>query len=383
VSTAAEKKKIVHIAKVTGIHGMEKHLLTLLPCLNSPAHEIIFLILTDPRHSVAGYCGLLAQRGIVTHTINIRHDVDPASFFRIVRYLRTTRPALVHTHLIHGDLYGITAAKLAGIPCIISSKHNDDAFRMHGFMRVVNSVLNRNISRVITISEWVRQFTHTVERVPLEMMQTIYYGIEPPQPATGRAAVRAGLGIGSEETVLGIIARLVEQKGHRYLIEAFAKAVRQNRTLRLLIVGSGALEDDLKARVHKAGLEKAVLFTGYRTDTSDLLGAIDIFVHPSLWEGFGLAVLEAMAMGKPVIATRVSALPELIEDAVSGFLVAPKDTAALADLIIRLAGDGLLQQRIGEQARQRCLREFSVERMTAATRALYGEVLASSSGIPK
>jgi len=280
-------------------------------------------------------------------------------------------------------LYGITAAKLAGIPCIISSKHNDDAFRQHGFMRAVNSVLNRNISRVITISDWVRQFTHTVERVPLEMMQTIYYGIEPPQPATERAAVRAGLGIGSDETVLGIIARLVEQKGHRYLIEAFAKAVQHNRTLRLLIVGSGALEDDLKARAHKAGLEKAVLFTGYRTDTSDLLGAIDIFVHPSLWEGFGLAVLEAMAMGKPVIATRVSALPELIQDTVSGFLVAPQDAAALAAVIIRLAGDGLLQQRIGEQARQRCLREFSVERMSAATTALYRDVLASSSGIPE
>ena len=136
--------------------------------------------------------------------------------------------------------------------------------------------------------------------------------------------MRAGLGIGSDETVLGIIARLVEQKGHRYLIEAFATAVQQNRKLRLLIVGSGALEDDLKARVRHCGLEKAVLFTGYRSDTVDLLGAIDIFVHPSLWEGFGLAVLEAMAMGKPVIATRVSALPELIEDTVSGFLVAPR-----------------------------------------------------------
>lgn len=376
MSTAAEKKKIVHIAKVTGIHGMEKHLLTLLPCLNSPAYEITFLILADPRHPVADYCRLLAQRGILTHTIPIRRDADPASFFRIVRYLRTVRPALVHTHLIHGDLYGITAAKLAGIPCIISSKHNDDAFRQHGFLKAVNCALNRNISRVITISDWVREFTHRVERVPLEMMQTIYYGIDVPRPAAERAVVRAGLGVGSEETVLGIIARLVEQKGHRYLIEAFATAVQQNRKLRLLIVGSGALEDDLKARVRHCGLEKEVLFTGYRSDTVDLLGAIDIFVHPSLWEGFGLAVLEAMAMGKPVIATRVSALPELIEDTVSGFLVAPRNADALAEAIMRLAGDTLLQQRIGEQARQRCRREFSVERMSAATAALYGEVLA-------
>ena len=190
MSTAAKKKKIVHIAKVTGIHGMENHLLTLLPRLNSPAYEITFLILTDPRHPVADYRALLAQRGVITHTITIRHDIDPACFVRLVQYLRAVRPALVHTHLMHGDVYGIPAAKLAGIPCIISSKHNDDAFRQHGFLRLVNYALNRNITRAITISEWIRTFTHTVERVPLDMLQTIYYGIEPPQPVTERA-VRA------------------------------------------------------------------------------------------------------------------------------------------------------------------------------------------------
>ena len=382
MSTAAEKKKIVHIAKVTGIHGMENHLLTLLPRLNSPAYEINFLILTDPRHPVADYRALLAQRGVITHTSTIRHDIDPACFVRLVQYLRDVRPALVHTHLMHGDVYGIPAAKLAGIPCIISSKHNDDAFRQHGFLRLVNYALNRNITRAITISEWIRTFTHTVERVPLDMLQTIYYGIEPPQPATERAVVRTKLGIGRDEIVLGIIARLVAQKGHRYLIEAFTKALQQNQNLRLLIVGSGELENDLKARVQKSGLEKAVLFTGYRSDTADLLNAIDIFIHPSLWEGFGLSVLEAMAMGKPVIATRVSALPELIEDTVSGFLVEPKDPDALAAMITLLAGSLVLQKQIGEQARQRCREQFSVERMVEATRELYGDVLASLSGRP-
>ena len=360
---------------------MEHHLLTLLPRLNSPAYEITFLILTDPRHPVDDYCALLAQRGVMTHTITIRHDIAPICFVRLVQYLRDVRPELVHTHLIHGDLYGITAAKLAHIPRIISSKHNDDAFRLHGFLKLVNCALNRNVTRVITISEWIRTFTHRIERVPLDAIQTIYYGIEPPQSPAERDAVRAQLGIGRDETVLGIIARLVEQKGHRYLIEAFAKALRQNRNLRLLIVGSGELEDDLKDRAQKAGVSHMVIFTGYRADTIDLLSAIDIFVHPSLWEGFGLSVLEAMAMGKPVIASRVSALPELIEDTLSGFLVAPKDADALAGMITRLAGDALLQQKIGEQARQRCRELFSVERMVEATRALYGEVLASSSGM--
>jgi glycosyltransferase involved in cell wall biosynthesis len=360
---------------------MEHHLLTLLPRLNSPAHDITFVILRDPRYPVDDYCGLLAQRGVMTHTIPISCDLDPVCFLRLVRFLRRTRPALVHTHLMHGDLYGILAARLARIPSIISSKHNDDAFRLHGLLKLVNVALNRHVTGVIAISEWIRQFTHRVERVPLESIRTIYYGIDPPQPAAGRAAVRAQLGIGAQETVLGINARLVEQKGHRYLIEAFGSALQQNRNLRLLIVGSGGLEEDLKARAHKTGVSHRVIFTGYRADTMDLLNAMDIFVHPSLWEGFGLAVLEAMAMGKPVIATRVSALPELIEDTVSGFLVAPQDAAALATMITRLAGDAQLQQTIGDRARQRCREQFGIERMVEATRQLYGDVLASSSGM--
>jgi glycosyltransferase involved in cell wall biosynthesis len=377
----ADGQKIVHIAKVTGVHGMEKHLLTLLPRLNSQPHEIVFLLLTDPKHPVPDYLESLKQQGIITHPVSIHHDIDPFCFWTVLKYLKQIKPVLVHTHLMHGDLYGIAAARCAGIKAIISSKHNDDAFRLRQPLKIINYVLNRNTSKIITISDWIAQFTQSAEGAAREKIRAIYYGIEPAQTASDRNALRASLNMGKEDIVVGIIARLVEQKGHRYLIDGFAKAVMENQKLRLLIVGSGELEGELKKRIKRENLQEKVIFSGYRSDTVDLLNAIDIFAHPSLWEGFGLSVLEAMNMGKPVVATNVSALPELVEDTVTGFLVPPRDASALADALLKLAANPSLRQQLGASGQQRCRSFFSVDRMVQETRSLYAEVLASQTGL--
>jgi glycosyltransferase involved in cell wall biosynthesis len=377
----ADGQKIVHVAKVTGVHGMEKHLLTLLPRLNSQPYEIAFLILIDPQHPVADYLESLKQQSIATHPVAIHHDIDPFCFWEVLKYLKQTKPILVHTHLMHGDLYGIAAARCAGIKTIVSSKHNDDAFRLRQPLKTINCVLNRNTSKIIAISNWIARFTQNTEGVAREKIRTIYYGIEPAQTSSDRNALRPSLNMGKEDIVVGIIARLVEQKGHRYLIDGFAKAVTENQKLRLLIVGSGALEEELKKQVQEECLQEKVIFTGYRSDTVDLLNAIDIFAHPSLWEGFGLSVLEAMNMGKPVVATNVSALPELVEDTVTGFLVPPRDASALADALLKLAANPSLRQQMGASGQQRCRSFFSVDRMVQETRSLYAEVLASQTGL--
>ena len=377
----ADRQKIVHIAKVTGVHGMEKHLLTLLPRLNGQSYEIVFLILIDPQHPVADYLESLKQQGIATHPVAIHHDIGPFCFWAVLKYLKQIKPILVHTHLMHGDLYGIAAARCAGIKTIVSSKHNDDAFRLRQPLKTINYMLNRNTSKIITISNWIARFTQNAEGAAREIIRTIYYGIEPAQTSSDRNALRASLNMGKEDIVVGIIARLVEQKGHRYLIDGFAKAVMENQKLRLLIVGSGELEGELKKQVKRENLQEKVIFTGYRSDTVDLLNAIDIFAHPSLWEGFGLSVLEAMNMGKPVVATNVSALPELVEDTVTGFLVPPRDASALADALLKLAANPSLRQQMGASGQQRCRSFFSVDRMVQETRSLYAEVLASQTGL--
>ncbi len=367
-------KKILHVSKVTGIHGMEKHLLDLLPAL-AEDYSLRFLILTEQKKPVDTYIRLLQDEGIRVEPVSIGCDLDPACLMRVFRCIKAFGPDLVHTHLIHGDLYGITAAWLAGVPCIVSTKHNDDAFRRRPIIQTVNRMLNRKTGAVVAISDWVCRFAQQVEGVDPDKVVTIHYGLADTRTTPDGRKLRADLGYGDTEIVFGIIARLTEQKGHRYLIDAFAEVYRKNCDVRLLIVGDGELMSELKGRVRQSGVEEAVLFTGYRPDVSELLQALDVFVHPSLWEGFGLSILEAMDAAKPIIATRVSAIPELIEDTQSGVLVPPKDVSTLAKAMDAVAADGELRQRLGDTARLRREELFSLERMAAQTKRVYLDLL--------
>jgi glycosyltransferase involved in cell wall biosynthesis len=370
------RKRVVHISKVTGIHGTEKHLLSLLPELNRN-YEIIFIILTEPDNPVTEYFQMLKIKGIKTFNINIWFDIAPLCFLKIFFLLKKLKPSLVHTHLIHGDIYGITASWAAGIGKIVSTRHNDDSFRKNRLLRAINIFLNIKTDSVIAISEWVGLFANKIERIKAEKIKIIHYGLGETMTSGNRNSFLDEIGFAGREVVLGIVARLVEQKGHYFLIEAFSKAFKENPDIRLLIVGDGELKDRLQSHVRREHLDKAVVFTGYKKNVPDILDSIDIFIHPSLWEGFGLSILEAMSMGKPVIATNVSAIPELIEDGVSGLLVPPKDVDSLAGAIIRLSNDESLREQLGQKAKERWKNTFSVDSMVNKTMELYDSLLSS------
>jgi len=362
--------KLAHVVKATGVHGTEKHLLELLPAV-AKDYAVSLIILLEQAHPMGDYLQQLKDRGVAVYAIKISRDFDPVCFLKIVLLLRRIRPALVHTHLIHGDVYGVAAAAVAGVGIIVSSRHNDDAFRKNALLRTINRLLGKKVCRVIAISEWIARFAHEVEAVPQNKIATIHYGMAPLQPTRGRAEMRTALGFAPEHIVVGIIARLVPQKGHRYLIDAFAQAYGLDKRLRLLIVGDGELRGNLQHHICGLQLVGAISLTSYREDVPELLASLDIFAHPSLWEGFGLAILEAMSMAQPIIATRVSAIPELVADGVSGILVPPADSQSLAQAMLELARDEQLRHRLGHAARERWQRLFSVEGMIKKTRQLY------------
>jgi len=172
-----------------------------------------------------------------------------------------------------------------------------------------------------------------------------------------------------------IVGRFVDQKGHKYLIDAFYRARQKNRSILLLIVGDGELKDELRQQVKERGLEETVIFTGYREDTERILSIIDIFVHPSLWEGFGLSILEAMSKGKAVIATKLSAIPELVIDGETGVLVPSKKTNPLSKKILELSENTELRNRFGNNGRERWKKMFSVDKMIRETGNYYDELL--------
>jgi glycosyltransferase involved in cell wall biosynthesis len=206
----------------------------------------------------------------------------------------------------------------------------------------------------------------------------IHYGLEVSSGKPGlREAIRSELGIDPEAPVVGIIARLTPQKNHERLLDAFATVHSKIPLARLLIVGHdpGGLRSSLESFAEQLGLSQAVRFLGYRDDREAILEAIDCFVLPSLWEGFGLVLLEAMTVGRAVVATRVGAIPEIVLDGYTGFLVEPDDHSGLAESMVRVLGDRALADKLGEEGRRRALCEFSPAKMVDATVRIYEQIL--------
>ncbi len=370
---AGRMLKVLHVQKATGIGGSEQHLAALLGRLDRARFAPFMLVLEDPARPCPDFLALLERQGIPHGVMLIRRDVDPRLVWRLARYFRRERPDIVHTHLIHADLLAIPAARLARVPAVVSTKHGANPFR-RGVVGRLDGAVSHLARRVIVISDYLRTFYRDVEGIPEERITRIHYGLEPsPLPGDG-ISVRAELGVPPDALVVGVVARLQEGKGHADLLAAFPKVRAQIPQARLLLVGEGPLRPPLEAQAARLGLEGAVTFTGFRADVDRLLTALDLFVLPSLSEGFGLAILEAMRAARPVVATAVAAIPEIVVPDETGLLVPPADADALAAAMITLLRAPGRRTAMGRAGRARALSEFGVEKMVEATAAVYARV---------
>ena len=366
--------RVVHVIKATGIAGAEKHLLTLLPALNRERFGAHLIVLTEQRKPAPEFFSALQAADVNAERVIIRGHADPALAPRLALRLRALAPALVHTHLLHADLYGTLAARLAGVPLVISTRHNDDPFRRRWPVSFFLRIINRRTDHFVAISERVRAFTIEVEQVTASRVDTVNYGL-PLGAETRPVDARAEFGI-PEGPLLVCVARLTEQKGHRWLLSAFRAVLDEFPQAALLLLGDGPLRAPLERLAAKLGLRERVRFAGWRTDVSALLPGADLFVLASEWEGFGLVLLEAMAAALPIVATRVGAIPEVVLHGETGWLVDAKNVAAFADATISaLRAPGQIVA-FGQRGRARLQKEFSVQRMVAATERLYARLFA-------
>jgi len=372
--------RVIHVSKVTGIAGSEGHLLRLLPGLAARGVDVRMVVLESPRSPVKAYVEKLTGSGVPTDVIPIIGHLDPTLVVRLMRLFQAHQPDIVHTHLIHGDLYGILAASRAktprrNAPYLISSRHNDDAFRRRFLLRRLNRALMRRVSRVVTISHALARFTVEVERTPTDKVVTIHYGLEAPELDNGaRGRARANLGLG-DVPVVGAVGRLVWQKGFDVLLCAFRRALMAHPQAQLVIVGDGPLRGALARQAAQLGIGQHVYFAGWRPDARDLMPAFDVLAVPSRWEGFGLVTLEAMGSALPIVASRVSALPEIVLDGETGLLVPPEEPGAFASVLVTVLDDPDRAAMMGRAGYERLREVFSVDRMAAATLALYQETL--------
>ncbi len=308
--------------------------------------------------------------------------------------LRRIRAAeLVHSHLLKADMLAALLALFAlSRRKLIASKHNDERALMNPVFSRIHGFLGRVPRRTIILSKHVVEFFVSHGRLPRERLAQIYYGLDPVpfekaaqlEPEV-RAARRAELGIGPDDCVLICVARFAPQKRHDLLLESFAKARAElsadEPELRLLLVGGDPFGDGrprAEAEAEKHGPGEAALFLGIRRDVPDLYGLADVFVMYSEWEGLGLVFLEAMAAGLPVVATSVSAVPEVIVDGITGSLVAFGDTDSMAAAFVALARDPARRTALGRAGHARVLDVFALDRMVDATLDVYAEVLSEA-----
>lgn len=372
------KIRMLHLSKMKGVSGSENHLLTLLSGLDKSRFEAHFGIIVEPPHlsKLQDYKRALERAGIPVTFFAMRKNFDATLLWRLRTFIRHGRFDLVHTHLIHADLYGTLAAKCAGISKIVSSRHNDDKFRHNRVLRWLNRSLARYHTKIIVISDWVGTFLQTIEGIPAGKIVRIHYGLSA-DTAISQADpqyVRQQFQIPYGVPIIGTIGQLAEQKGQTYLLEAVKQILPQFPTLRVVIIGEGNLRDQLEHQAKALGIDAQVIFTGYRTDAIKLMSGFDAFVFPSLWEGFGLVLLEAMALKKVIVASHVSAIPESVIDGKTGFLVPPRNVEQLARAMTTVLSDQKLAAAMGEAGYAHLLQSFSVEKMLRTTETLYSSL---------
>jgi glycosyltransferase involved in cell wall biosynthesis len=267
---------------------------------------------------------------------------------------------------VHADVYGAAAARLTGVP-FVSTRHNDDRYQLGPF-RYVDRTFASGARRLIAISDAVRRFL-VAAGLPAGKFETIHYGLDE-TPSLPSELTPEQAGIPPDVPLALAIGRLIPQKDHETLLRAFADVRTKQPDAMLAILGDGPLAGDTHALARELGLDGAVLLPG-RLETRDWLARADVFVHTSRWEGFGIVLLEAMLAGLPIVATRVSAVPEIVVDGETGVLVDAGDSRALALPLGELLADPPRARVLGTAGLARAWSHFSVGRMTEATLEVY------------
>ena len=305
-------------------------------------------------------------------------------FLELVREFKKSNIKIIHTHKYKDTILAAPAAKLSGIPHVVRTVHGLrepfaglQDFKMNLYETIESTVHRYCVDSIIAVSSQIEGKYKAEGQV--SSITCIRNGIdlEGKLVQTDRWRTRKDLGIDSETCLIGTVGRLTPVKGIPYLLQAVRILLRQGANVKVLIVGDGSIRQDLMAQTHSLGIIDNVVFLGHREDTDVLLQALDIFILPSLSEGIPMALLEAMAASRAVVASGVGGIPEIIEDGVEGYLVEPMDVDNLAERCRRLIESPDVARTMGEQARKRVERDFSATAMADRVASVYNKLLMS------
>ena len=360
--------RVLHVVKVAGVSGAENHLLLLLPALRERGFDVSVAMLHEGEPGAEEFAARLEGAGVPVEPVRLTRAMDPRAFSRVLGIVRRERPEILHTHLVHADFHGLPAGRLARVPVTVSTKHGFNAFRDGRTFAAADRAVAALADVHVAISAGLARYLGESEGFDPASFEIVHYGIvagpkPPPPPRAPRLAV---------------VGRLVPIKGHDVLLRALASVRERVPGVTLEIAGDGPLETELRATVARLGLDDAATFLGRVSPASPVFERAEVVVVPSFGEGFGMVALEAMERGRPVVASAVGGLPEIVDPGRTGVLVPSGDPAKLAAALVELASDPGRTAELGVAGRARAVDEFSQERCTARVEALYGTALAAA-----
>ncbi|MGA3206894.1 MAG: glycosyltransferase [Syntrophales bacterium] len=327
----------------------------------------------------------LTNKEVCCIPLNFSKRINPSIIFKLIRIIKDKEIDIVHGQGARAEFYARIATKFARSSKYVSTIAMPvEGYDVRPLRKSIYFVLDRAtdkyVDRFIVVSDVLRNALITKRHIPPEKVTKIYNGIEidhydPITTASHRIKIRDGLGVNKDNILLGAIGRMVWQKGFEFLIKCIQDVLKAHGEIKVIIVGEGPLKRDLENLCRQLKVEGKTIFPGFRSDIKEILSAVDIVVIPSLLEGFPMLTLEAMAMAKPIVATRIDGITEQITDGVEGILVPPRKPIALAAAINKVIENREFARSLGLAARKRVEKEFTVEKMINETEDVYHSLL--------
>ena len=359
--------RIIHVDAEREFSGGEVQVFLLIDGLAARGHQN--LLLCRPQSAAAAEA---ARRGIAVHAVPMHGDLDVVAVRRMARWIKAAGADLVHLHTGRAAWLGGSAAWLAGVPAIVT-RRMDRPVRRGWRTRLIYQRFTRH---TVAISPQVAQCL-SAGGIPTERISLIPSAVDTKRlhPLRARATVRAAEGAGDDDAVVLSMAALVARKGLDVLLNAVAELAQRGLRPHIWCAGEGPERAALVAQAEALGIAAQTRLLGQRADVGDLLAACDVVVLPSRREGLGVAALEAMAGGRPLVASAVGGLADAVADGVTGLLVPPDDPARLAAALQTLLRDPMLRAALGNAAAQHVAERFSAEKLIDAYERLYRRIV--------
>jgi glycosyltransferase involved in cell wall biosynthesis len=368
-----KRLNVVHICDHLGwqgsrMHGVKRLFAWMFPRFDRSRYNVSLISLRRKDLSE----DTLEQFGVDVTYLG-RHKFDPGTFPQLLRVLKAKQADIVHMHGYGATTFGRLCAWRLGIPSILHehANHIDTPW----FQKVADRLLAPHTDLAIAVSESTAAFTIRARLMPAERTKVVYLGAPLDEFARVRsaeeiAAARAALGIPSDIIAVGTVTRLMPSKGNQYLVDAVKEITARQPKARVYIAGEGELESDLKSQARALGLGDRLVFLGFQRDVSAVLAAYDIVVFPSLWEGTPLTAFEALASGKPIVATDADGLLDILTDRKDALVVPKRNAGALARAVIDAIEQPGLAERLGNEARRTGAR-YDIARFVRKMERLY------------